>query len=158
MKTIYIIISVILVVGVGGFAIYNSNSTSTSDDYTANDQISKAQTEKLIEKTKPTQPETPIVEKNALNEVVYSDSGYSPAEITIKKGEAVNFINKSKIPLWTASNPHPQHTDLPGFDTAEVLNRLPTLSENFSYTFNKVGRWGYHNHNWPAHTGFVIVK
>jgi plastocyanin len=50
-------------------------------------------------------------------EILYTDNGYSPKIITVKKGQSVHFINQSKLPMWTASDPHPVHTDYHDFDS-----------------------------------------
>ncbi|MEK7603754.1 MAG: hypothetical protein AAB461_01375, partial [Patescibacteria group bacterium] len=46
--------------------------------------------------------------------VTYSDSGYMPLAVTIKKGETVFFENKSSGMVWTASAVHPTHKAYPG--------------------------------------------
>lgn len=85
--------------------------------------------------------------------VQYSDNGFSPATITVKKGTSVTFVNNSSAPMWVASNPHPTHTDLPGFDQLSAADNGGT----YSYTFQKTGSWGYHNHRSPGDTGTVVV-
>lgn len=98
--------------------------------------------------------------------IVYSDSGFSPQTVTIAKGGQVEFINKSSMPLWVASNPHPAHTDYPEFDTPKILGgRMPNMNEDMQFTFNKSGSWGFHNHSASGddtavgeHPGTVIVK
>lgn len=97
--------------------------------------------------------------------VIYNDSGFSPQEVTIAKGSTVNFVNKSSIPIWVASDPHPEHTDYPEFDTPRVLGRMPQMGEDFSFTFEKVGTWKYHSHTASGdgtdvgvHPGVIIVR
>lgn len=97
--------------------------------------------------------------------VTYDANGYSPREITISKGSTVNFVNKSEIPLWVASDPHPTHTDYPEFDTVYGSDKYPSMGENFSFTFDKVGVWKYHSHtasgdgtDTGVHPGVIIVK
>lgn len=88
------------------------------------------------------------------NIVTYTDSGFVPASISIKVGEVVVFKNNSSGGMRVASNPHPVHTDLPGFDSNQVISS----GESFSYTFVKVGSWGYHNHLNPSQGGTVVVQ
>lgn len=85
--------------------------------------------------------------------VEYTANGFVPDTITVKPGTTVSFINKDTDPMWVASDPHPIHTDLPGFD---AKRKIPT-GDSYSYTFTKVGRWGYHNHLNPSNRGTVIV-
>jgi plastocyanin len=86
--------------------------------------------------------------------VSYTDSGYQPKEITVKKGTKVTFINESNAGMWTASGQHPTHQLLPGFDQLKSVNKNGT----YVYAFEKVGTWKYHNHVSPDQTGIVIVK
>jgi len=80
-------------------------------------------------------------------------SGFSPVEITVKKGTVVTFKNDSTSPIWPASNPHPAHTDYPEFDA----NKSIGAGESFSFTFDRVGDWGFHNHLSSGSTGVVHV-
>lgn len=92
----------------------------------------------------------PVTTTQTANEVDYTDSGFSPATLTVKVGDTVKFVNKSANPMWVASNPHPTHTDLPGFDEKSTATE-------YSYTFTKVGSWGFHNHRNPSDGGTIVV-
>ena len=96
---------------------------------------------------------TPIASV-AENVVIYNGSGFIPAEIRIKAGDAVLFRNDSSEPVWVASNPHPVHTDYPGFDSRKTLAQ----GESYSFTFEKQGTFGYHNHLHPNQGGTVVVE
>ncbi|HWY79848.1 MAG TPA: cupredoxin domain-containing protein, partial [Candidatus Sulfotelmatobacter sp.] len=85
--------------------------------------------------------------------VSYTANGFNPNSITIKVGETVRWTNKNSDNMWVASNPHPSHTDYPGFDE---LKSVPT-NGTYSFTFTKVGHWGYHNHLNPSQQGVVVV-
>lgn len=85
--------------------------------------------------------------------VDYTDNGFVPNSINIKIGTSVTWTNKTSSPMWVASNPHPVHTDLPGFDQLSSVGKNGT----YTYTFEKVGNWGYHNHMLPSDTGLVKV-
>lgn len=86
--------------------------------------------------------------------VIYTDDGYSPDVITIQAGETVEFVNQSSGSVWTASDPHPQHTDLPEFDARGGV----APGESYSFTFTEPGEWGYHDHLRSFQTGTVIVQ
>lgn len=86
--------------------------------------------------------------------VVYGDNGYEPLEIRIQTGETVEFVNRSSRDVWTASDPHPQHTDLPAFDA----QRAQAPGESYTFTFNEPGQWGFHNHVRSTDSGVVIVE
>ncbi len=87
-------------------------------------------------------------------EVVYDGSSFSPSEVTINSGDAVAFINESDFGMWPASDPHPQHTDLPEFDSGRNLEP----SGVYEFTFDEPGEWGYHNHTNSTVTGTVVVE
>ena len=86
--------------------------------------------------------------------VTYQNGSFSPSSITVASGTTVQFMNQSSTPVWVASNPHPSHTDYPGFDALKEV----APGENYSFTFVKTGTWGYHNHLNPSEGGAVVVK
>ncbi|OGL73104.1 hypothetical protein A3E39_04390 [Candidatus Uhrbacteria bacterium RIFCSPHIGHO2_12_FULL_60_25] len=86
--------------------------------------------------------------------VEYVNGGFSPNEIQIAPGTTVTFVNKTSQPLWVASDPHPAHTNLAGFDSKTVLDQ----GESYAFTFENVGKWDFHNHKSPGVKGRVIVK
>jgi plastocyanin len=94
--------------------------------------------------------------------VTYTDSGFSPATVTIPKGGTVIFKNMSSNGVWVASDPHPLHNGYPTtggcvgstFDSCSKI-----LSGNsWPFTFTFVGSWGYHNHLNPGQRGTVVVQ
>lgn len=119
----------------------------------------------------PTAEETPIplptVSESKVT-VTYSDSGYSPAEIQIKKGDTVVFDNKSPKMMWTASAVHPTHKAYPGSDIANCGTSSQNgmfdackgygTGESWEFRFNEQGTWKYHNHLQPTHFGTIIVE
>jgi plastocyanin len=90
----------------------------------------------------------------AVVEVVYNGSSFSPSSVTIKSGDIVIFKNASDSAFRPASNPHPSHTDYPGFDSVSSV----AAGQSFQFKFTKVGSWGYHDHFNPAAKGTIIVK
>ena len=89
----------------------------------------------------------------ASDTVTYTDAGFSPKTITVKKGTAVSFTNASAIDMWVVSGVHPTHQLLPGFDQKGAK----TKGGVFTYTFTKIGTWQYHNEGRPTDTAFVVV-
>ncbi len=83
-----------------------------------------------------------------------TSTGFSPSTVTIKKGDYVQFTNQDTAAHWPASNPHPTHTDYPGFDALKRLN----TGDIYRFQFEKVGSWGFHDHLNPSTHGTVIVK
>lgn len=94
------------------------------------------------------------VNNNVLQQVVFTNEGFTPSEIHIRKGTTVAWTNRSKNPMWIASDPHPSHTYLSGFDQKEILNTKGT----YRFIFTKSGAWKYHNHIIPSFRGKIIVS
>lgn len=91
--------------------------------------------------------------------VTYGENGFQPQQITIAKGSTINFTNKTQLPMWVASAPHPEHIDYPELD-AGVLEggHIAPGNPSFSFKFDRPGTWSYHNHSFPAHKAVIIVK
>ena len=96
--------------------------------------------------------------------VIYSQSGFSPAEITVKKGDTVTWSNSGGGNMWVASAQHPTHTVYSGIAlsahcpgmTASAFDQCQN-GATYSFKFDKVGTWAYHNHTNSGHFGRVIV-
>lgn len=92
----------------------------------------------------------------------YTNSGFSPKSVTIKKGESVTFKNTSSRDVRVASNPHPAHNGYPTtvgcvsstFDSC--ANIAP--GQSWSFKFDIAGNWGFHNHLNPTEGGTVKVQ
>ena len=83
--------------------------------------------------------------------VVYSDKGFAPNTIIIKKGTLVGFYNRTQYKkMWVATDPHPGHNEYPGFDQLQDGN-------DYFYVFTKEGTWKYHNHLGADDRGKIIV-
>lgn len=136
-KFIVILIIIILIVG-GFFLFYGKSNTPTIENQTPNSPESSTQTANVQSK---------VV-------ITYTDAGFMPQTITIKSGDIVTFVNQSSRKMWTASDPHPAHTNYPDFDEKVSVGK----GESWSFVFDKVGSWGYHNHNNPSDTGTIVVK
>lgn len=111
--------------------------------------------------------ETVTVETNKAGENVIemSSSGFSPSSITIKKGDTVTFKTVDSGSYWPASAVHPTHTVYPGSGIdkcgtgAQIFDACGGIGEgqSWSFTFNEVGSWNYHNHLNPSNFGKIIV-
>lgn len=86
--------------------------------------------------------------------VDYTNQGYSPAVARLHTGDTVIFVNGSTHPMWIASDPHPVHSAYPEFDA----KRSYAPGESYSFTFEKAGSWGYHNHLQPTDAGKVVIE
>lgn len=98
--------------------------------------------------------------------VTYNGNGFSPSTVTIVKGGSVKFLSTAGD-MWVASNPHPEHTGYDGttrevhcaagFTGAAPFDQC-SPGTSFTFTFNKTGSWGYHDHLNPGLGGTVVVQ
>lgn len=92
-------------------------------------------------------------EVQASHTVTYSDGNFSPAELNVSLGETVEFSNQTTGAFWVASDTHPSHTDYPEFDSGSI-----EPGGTYSFTFERAGTWGYHDHLNPQATGTISVE
>jgi plastocyanin len=120
--------------------------------------------------TAPTPPntvDTPAVAPKTIT-VTYTDSGFSPAIVNIKRGDTVTFINQGTGSMWVGSNDHPSHTIYSGTSLTDhcsnpnnaAFDQCTSVSAgaSWSFKFDKAGTWNYHNHRRAAHGGTVVVQ
>jgi plastocyanin len=110
-------------------------------------------------RVKPTEPKTKTTPKRTESAVIgavvaMEDGGPYPERVTIKRGQAVMFVNRSQDDWWPASDPHPIHTIYEGFDAGRVIRP----GSSWAFRFDRPGTWTYHNHLSPALKGTVVVK
>jgi len=100
--------------------------------------------------------------------VEMSPSGFSPDSLTIKAGDTVTFLAVDGSNRWPASAFHPTHTAYPGssiqkcstdeknmiFDSCGVVAE----GQSWSFTFDEVGEWNYHDHDDSKVFGKIIVE
>ena len=99
--------------------------------------------------------------------ITFTDAGYSPKTLTIKKGTTVTFKNESAKETWPASSMHPSHAGYDGTtlrehcanQTSDVFDACGGIKpgESWVFTFNKVGDWKYHDHLAASFWGEVVV-
>lgn len=102
--------------------------------------------------------------------VTLTDSGFTPATVTVNVGDTVRFQNDSARGMWVGSDEHPTHTDYDGTSTrehcADGMNTNGTFDQcgssnagsTWEYTFTKSGTFGYHNHVGASSKGTIIVN
>ena len=86
--------------------------------------------------------------------MILGENGYEPQNITIKKGDIIQFNTSLDKPFWPASNIHPTHGIYPEFDSQDAI----AAGESCSFKFEKTGTWRYHDHLAPYFTGRIIVE
>lgn len=86
-------------------------------------------------------------------EMLMGEDEYTPGSLRIRKGTKVTFKNASESLRWPASDLHPSHGVYSEFDPKEFVKQ----GESWSFTFDKAGEWGYHDHLAPYITGTITV-
>ena len=103
-----------------------------------------------------TAPKTAIKTTKSLPKevtITLDKSGFKPNTVTVERGTAVRWINKSGDKQTVNSDNYPTN------QLHKELN-LGIFNDGSSvvYTFNSPGIYGYHNQLNPKQTGKVIVK
>lgn len=116
---------------------------------------------------KPSLPNMSVIGQTSYT-IEITSAGFSPNTLTIKTGDSIIFLNTDSNQHWPASAFHPTHAaydsttlsehcpnpDMTAFDACHGLEQ----GETFTFRFNKTGRWGYHDHLNPSHTGTIVVE
>jgi plastocyanin len=162
-KVLIIGLAVIVVLAGAAIALSSGNDKESDSTQTSNNSWSTDKTSSTNNSTTPpasqtptptptpSQSEPPAAPKTMV--ITYSDSCYSPAYPTIKKGYTVKFVNESSLSMWPASADHPSHTVYPEFDADKEV----APGGSYSFTFTKVGAWDFHDHVKPSCTGTITV-
>ncbi len=95
----------------------------------------------------------PSVGEHGVHRVELRENGFYPKELTIAKGDIVQFTTTRDKPFWPASNLHPTHTIYSEFDPREPIEP----GRSWSFRFDRVGRWQYHDHLFANYTGKITV-
>ncbi len=83
-----------------------------------------------------------------------TDTGFAPETVTVAAGSTVTFVNNGQALHWPASDVHPTHELLPGFDAGRGI----ATGDEYAFTFTEVGRWSFHDHLNPQFMGAVVVE
>lgn len=148
-KTIITVVIVAVII-LGGYFLLK-------DKYQPTSAVLPASTQQIV--SQPSVDQTPAAKENV---VIYTNAGYSPATLKIKKGETVIFKNQSSQSMWTASAMHPTHQVYPTtggclgstFDACKGVQP----GDSWSFRFDIAGTWKYHNHLPPINTGTILVE
>lgn len=155
-KTTVSIILFVILVAAGYFFIKGLITEKPVDT-----SVYQSETTPATEPPMPT-PVTPSESVSAnTHAVIISDTGFTPRSLTIRKGDTVIWKNESSDASWPASAIHPTHKSYPttGGCLGSTFDACRGLApgESWSFTFNEIGDWSFHDHVNPAWNGKIIV-
>ncbi len=154
------VIVLVIIIVLGGWYVYAHPMKSQTPSTAAMNMASTT----MASSTTPTDGTVP-----APVTVTYTGQGFSPKSVTVAQGQAVTFVNQSSGQMWVASDPHPTHSGYdgtsrtthcaPGYAGAAPFDECAQVASggSFTFTFDKAGTWGYHNHADDAVKGTVVV-
>lgn len=163
-----IIAAIIVLVLVGGYFLFKARNQVLISQTNDQQPFGDAQGEKQNNLSDENQTVEQTGENSASHKVIYTDSGYSPKEITIKIGDTVKWENQSSHGMWTSSAMHPTHIIYGGTSLEEHCPDVNNTSfdqcasgqpgQSWFFKFDKQGVWRYHNHVQASDFGSVIVE
>lgn len=152
------ILVLIAILGLGGYYVYK-NSTAQGEnaaisneqrklDYSAKGDNGPAMMENASGTPQDAMMNLEPSRKTITVKII--NSGFSPSAVNIKKGDSVTWVNESASPAWPASAFHPTHTAYPSAggclgSTFDACKGLAT-GESWTFKFDEVGSWKYHDH------------
>lgn len=140
-----IILLLIAILSLGWYWTTNNQSkTSAPSSQTTQSEEVMSDDDKMTENTDVMTEHEQVI-------VTYNGSSFTPITITIEPGTEVVFLNESESTMWVASNPHPIHTDYSAFDELGIFDQ-------YTFLFEEVGTYKYHNHTKFSVGGSVIVQ
>lgn len=172
--TLWVVIAVIIVVVIGGLLVFRSTTPTEEVAPAPTDAefvdetpvkepgqfIQQAPDASVPSSTEGTDTDvkevtaSPAAESGEAVTISVDESGFSPATVTVSVGTTVTFLNNGQGAHWPASDVHPTHQALPGFDAKVGL----ATGEGYSFTFTKEGTWSFHDHLAPSQVGTVVVQ
>ena len=158
MKIAIAILITLVVIG-GGYFIFKQKAQAPVQ----NPATTEVGTSAALETTEPAASNG--LEQPAVT-VTYTDAGFSPKTIDVPPGTTVTFLNKSSHGMWVAADVHPSHTQYDGTTLQQHCATKTSFDQckpestgaSYSFTFDKVGNFTYHNHVRAGDVGLVVVK
>lgn len=161
-KLIGAIVVIIIIAIVGWMIFAGKDSAGTSTDNSAAGQVTDNTA--ATSTTATTTPAGGAIASTTVT-VILTDGGFSPKSVTIKKGDTVKWVNQSSEDMWVGSAMHPTHTVYSGTTLKEHCPDADgtafdqcAAGDGYTFTFEKVGSWNYHNHKDSSQFGTVIVQ
>lgn len=162
-KNLYIVLVVAVAVALGSFLLLSRPSDVTAPQSGATGSINNSAPTPTSPTAVTPQPSTEVIAT-----ITYTNNGFSLSTLTIKAGTVVAFQNKSSSPSWPASAIHPTHAVYDGTSllehcqngTSDTFDHCKGINpgESWSFRFDKIGSWKYHNHLNAGEKGVIVVQ
>ena len=134
-----IIVIILAVIVVGGFLLFRGGDNQTGNQVTEPPPAESG-------------GESSSSQASAVT-VSYENNSFNPANLTLKVGDMVKFVNNHSFDIQIESNPHPIHTSMPDFSS----DRIPP-GGTFEFTFTAPVSVSFHNHLNPGAGGKIVVE
>lgn len=141
-KLILVVGAIVLALVVLGGVVLLGNKSGSGSNQTGNATGEQSQNQAVSQ-------QAPVEDVN----VTLSSSGFAPQTVTVKAGGRVIWSNKSGVDATVNSDVYPTNLLWPFLNLGEFSN-----GSSVSVTFDKPGKYTYHNHLVPAQTGTVVVE
>jgi plastocyanin len=160
MKTTIAVIVVVLL-ALGGYLLFANKTQAPVTSPSLNGET----TSTPLETTNPNAGTSaaPVATPKTVT-MTYDGTNFTPRSATLKKGDSVTFMNASSARMWVASDAHPAHTGYNGTtkdqhcpDTTGIAFDQCTAGTTYTFTFQKVGSWPFHNHANSSAQGTITV-
>ncbi|MDP3727306.1 MAG: hypothetical protein Q8R35_01550 [bacterium] len=139
MKTVLIIVVLAIVIG-GGYYLYQRGGYQATPGETPWPTPAPSAT-------------PPATTSGQTHQVVMDATGFVPAELSIKVGDKVTFVNRDTRSRWPASGLHPTHMLCAGFDALQPL----AANESYSHVFTETKECPMHDHLTTSIRGKITV-
>lgn len=151
MKRVSLILAIVIIIAIGAVAwavSRPSKGTTTSTSSTSSTPSSST----TPPSTNASPPASGQSDSQAAT-ITYSESGFSPATLTVKAGTTITIKNDSNELMQFDSDPHPEHTDDPELNVGSIV-----AGDSKTIKVTVTGTHGFHNHLKSSDTGTLIVQ
>jgi hypothetical protein len=100
----------------------------------------------------------PTPPPDAATTITITSSGATPRTLVVPRGSQVTFVNNDAVVHQMYSNPHPEHTDCPEFDSVGQLTPGATRRTSNLTTARVCGFHDHLNPNSAGLNGSVTIQ
>ncbi len=151
-KNILVILVVVLVIIVGVVLVNNQNASKSNNPVDSGTNTEESM-EKKSDSDEVTEHEDDAMMEKEETTVTLTEEGFEPANLTVKAGTKIVWLNESGDVATVNSDDHPTHLD----NDLLNLGRFGD-GEELSVVIDQPGTYGYHDHLNPQRLGTIVVE